>query len=540
MFNPPVEKNDQRILGIGSSKMVWKIRAADDFAVINAFDYQRTDDLPEHWTLKRMIDHNNSKILREYYFTQHVKTIFGDLIPKVSMFKSGEFIEDGRVRYKKELCESVVNSDELFYEMVRIAEEVIEKGWVYLDMKPANLGRRGGKLCIIDTDPKSFYQFPPEHKQYYLMCSYMIILLVSKNYQPYISETTLVQFIVDKELTYDEFLKTYETEPPIDTITKYGNNLYPKGLHVSAVMHPRLFIDAYDGGQGALYGLFRLTKLSIHAPYLAAIAEVHAASRASKVQPENLVLKAGVQVAEAFATTIQKQVEMERAIATAEKAAGEARDAKGSNAEKIYANEVTRADKYVRLCVKNHASAIELLSVARSEYEEAQLQEERRMYELQERKRMSAIQEKRRLNAIKEQRRLNALEEQRRLNAIEEQRRLNALEEQRRTNAFKEQTRLNALEKKRGLNALEEKRRLNALEEQRRINALEETSYPYLKNENNYTTKVSRGKKSKGKGKGTGKGTEKGTGKGKKSRVDRSKAKPSRFKATAKNSKSPF
>ena len=521
MFNPPVKENDQRILGIGSSKMVWKIRAADDFAVINAFDYQRTDDLPEHWTLKKMIDHSNSKILREYYFTQHVKTIFGDLIPKVSMFKSGEFIEDGRVRYKKELCESVVNSDELFYEMVRIAEEVIEKGWVYLDMKPANLGRRGGKLCIIDTDPKSFYQFPPEHKQYYLMCSYMIILLVSKNYQPYISETTLVQFIVDKELTYDEFLKTYETEPPIDTITKYGNNLYPKGLHVSAVMHPRLFIDAYDGGQGALYGLFRLTKLSIHGPYLAAIAEVHAAARASKVQPENLVLKAGVQVAEAFATTIQKQAEMERAIATAEKAAGEARDAKGTNAEKIYANEVTRADKYVRLCVKNHASAIQLLSVARSEYEEAQLEEERRMYELQERKRMSAIKEKRRLNAI---------EEQRRLNAIEEKLRLNALEEQRRTNAFKEQTRLNALEKKRGLNALEEKRRLNALEEQRRINALEETSYPYLKNENNYTSKVSRGKKSKGKSKG----------KGKKSRVDRSKAKPSRFKATAKNSKSPF
>jgi len=90
------------------------------------------------------------------------------------------------------------------------------------------------------------------------------------------------------------------------------------------------------------------------------------------------------------------------------------------------------------------------------------------------------------------------------------------------------------------LNALEEKRRLKALEEQRRINALEETSYPYLKNENNYTSKLSRGKKSKGKGKGTGKGTGQGTEKGKKSRVDRSRAKPSRFKATAKNSKSPF
>lgn len=523
MFAPPVNASDPRILGIGSSKMVWRIRSADDFAVINAFDHQRTDGLPKHWTLNEMIGHNNSKIIREFYFTQHVKRIFGDLIPEVSTFKMGEMLEDGRFRYKKELCESVVNSDELFYEMVRIAEEIIEKGWVYLDMKPANLGRRGGKLCIIDTDPKSFYQFPPEHKQYYLMSSYMIILLISKNYQPFISETTLVQFILEKQLTYAEFRKTYDAEPPLDTITKYGHGLSPKRIHVSVVMHPRAFFDAYDGREGAVYGLFRLSYLSAHPPFLAAMAEVQAASRAAQMDPKNPLLKAGVHVAEAFATTIQKQVEMERGIATAEKAR-QAALSKSASDEK----EATRADNYARACVEDHASAIQLLSVARAEYEAAQVEEKRRL---------NAV-EKRRLRSFGEQRRWNSVEEQRRLNAAEEKRRLNALKEQRRWNALEEQGRLNAVEKQSRLNALEEKRQLNAAEEQRRINAIEETSYPYLKNENNYTSKVGKGK-SKSKSKGKSKGTGKGTGKGKKSRVDRSRAKTSRFNAVQ-NSKSPF
>ena len=501
MFDPPDNASDPRMLGVGFSKMVWKIQPNDDFAVINAFDRQRMGRLPKEWTLNQKINYSNDKIIREFNFTQHVKTVFGDLIPAVSRFKRGEMLDDGKFRYKKELCEPVVNSDEIFYEMVRIAEEVIEKGWVYLDMKPANLGRRGGKLCIIDTDPESFYPFPPEHKPYYLMASYMIILLGSKNYPPFISETTLVQFIVEKQLTYTEFRKTYYTDPPIDTITQYGNELsskqYGNGpsskrIHLSAVMHPRAFFDAYDGKEGAMYSLYRLTHLSTHPPFLAAMAEVQAASRAAQLEPKNPVLKASVKVAQAFATTIPKQVEMERAIATADMALDAAlSNSTNANAEK----EAERADKYARSCMEDHASAIQLISVARAEYEA----------------------EKRRLNAFEEQRRWNALEEQGRLNAVEKQSRWNAAEE---------------------------KRRLNAAEEQRRLNAIQETSYPYLKNENNYTLKVGKGKskgksKSKGTGKSKGKSKSKGTGKGKKSRVDRSRAKTSRFNAVQKN-KSPF
>lgn len=486
MFAPPVNSSDPRMLGIGFSKMVWKIQPNDDFAVINSFDRQRMARIPEEWPLNKKINYSNGKIGREYDFTKHVKTVFGDLIPAVSMFKRGEMIDDGKFRYKKELCEPVVNSDEIFYEMVRIAEEVIEKGWVYLDMKPANLGRRGGKLCIIDTDPQSFYQFPPEHKEYYLMSSYMIILLGSKNYPPFISETTLVQFILEKQLTYADFRKTYVTDPPLDTITKYGHGLSPKSIHVSSVMHPRAFFDAYDGKEGALYSLYRLTHLSTHPPFLAAMAEVQAASMAAQAQPENPVLKASVKVAQAFATTIPKQVEMERGIETAERAA---HDAALSNSKTVQ-DEATRADSYAKSCVEEHATAIQLLSAARAEYEAAK---------------------------------------------VEEKRRLNAAEEQRRWNALKEKGRLNAIEKQSRLNAVEEKRRLKSAEEQRRINAIEETSYPYLKNENNYTLKVGKGKsKSKGKGKSKSKS------KGKKSRVDRSRAKTSRFNAVQKNSKSPF
>jgi hypothetical protein len=269
---------------------------------------------------------------------------------------------------------------------------------------------------------------------------------------------------VEKQLTYDEFRKTYDKEPPLDTITKYGNNLSPRRLHVSKVMHPRAFFDAYSGKEGAVYGLFRLTKLSTHEPYLAAMAEVQAASTAAQVQPENPILKAALKVEQAFATTIQKQFEMERGIATAQKAAREAMDAKAlsksargsqyehAKEEKYFVDEAKRADTYANSRIKEHASALRLLSVAQAEYDAAQ---------------------------------------------VEEQRRLNAIDE-----------------------------------EQRRLNTIEDAPYPYLKNKNknNYISKLSRGKKSKGKGKG----------KGKKSRVDRSRAKKSRFKATAKNSKSPF
>jgi len=266
MFVPPTrEKPDPRILGTGTSKMVWQIRPTDDFAVINAYDDQRAALLPVSWTPEEIIDYSNKKIIREYEFTQYVRKLFGDLIPKVYPFRSGMF-QDNKFRYAKELCEPVVKDNSLFYEMVHIAEEVLDKGWVYLDMKPGNLGIRNGKTCIIDTDPTSFYRFPPEMKSYFVLCSYMIILLISRNYAPYISESTLLRFIQDKQLHLAQFAQTYRTTPPLKQLAEYGNQFID--LHLTTVMHPRDFFDAYGTykGKGPLHVLKQLIDLTVSNP----------------------------------------------------------------------------------------------------------------------------------------------------------------------------------------------------------------------------------------------------------------------------------
>jgi len=294
MFIPPIKKKvkDPRILGTGSSKMVWKIKPDDDFAVINAFDSQRYEGLPEHWTEKQMIDHSNSRIIKEYYFTLHVRTLFGDLIPDVFLFRDPSPFKDGKFRYAKQLCEPVVKDEALFFEMIRIADQLLDQGWIYLDMKPANLGIRDGKLCIIDTDPESFYKFQDELRPYYRICNYMIIILVMRNFKPYISAATYVKFILDRKLTYQECEHYYRCEPKLKAIAQYGNeHLDTSRIRLSSVMHPRDFLDAY-GGNGALYELYQLFKLcAAPDPYEAAERddmemegrEAEAASRADSV-----------------------------------------------------------------------------------------------------------------------------------------------------------------------------------------------------------------------------------------------------------------
>ena len=294
MFIPPIKQKvkDPRILGTGSSKMVWKIKPDDDFAVINAFDSQRFEGLPKHWTEKQMIDHSNSRIIKEYYFTLHVRKLFGDLIPDVFLFRDPSPFKDGKFRYAKQLCEPLVKDETLFFEMIRIADQLLDQGWIYLDMKPANLGIRDGKLCIIDTDPESFYKFQDELKQYFRICSYMIIILVMRNFKPYISAATYVKFILDRKLTYQECEHYYRCEPKLTAIAQYGNeHLDTSRIRLSSVMHPRDFLDAY-GGRGALYELYQLFKIcAAPDPYEAAYTndvetegiEAEAASRADSM-----------------------------------------------------------------------------------------------------------------------------------------------------------------------------------------------------------------------------------------------------------------
>jgi hypothetical protein len=263
MFKPPIKQKirDARILGVGTSKMVWTIDPADDYAVINAFDDQRTEGLPKYWTLEEKINYNNTEIKIEYNFTAYLRTIFGDLIPEVFLFKDNPF-KDYRFRYAKQLCTPVEVSDVLFHQMVHIVDMVLQKGWVYLDMKPANLGVRNGKICIVDTDPQSFYRIQPEMVPYFRLSSYMIILEFSRNFLPFISVATLVQFIRDRKILYKDIETVYHFDPSLRAIAKYGDTFFDKELiTLKTVMHPRDFFDAY-GGKGTLYVLKELMDLA--------------------------------------------------------------------------------------------------------------------------------------------------------------------------------------------------------------------------------------------------------------------------------------
>jgi hypothetical protein len=221
-----------------------------------------------------------------------VRKLFGDLIPDVFLFRDPSPFKDGKFRYAKQLCEPVVKDEKLFFEMIRIADQLLDQGWIYLDMKPANLGIRDGKLCIIDTDPESFYKFQDELRPYYRICNYMIIILVMRNYKPYISAATFVKFILDRKLTYQECEHYYRCEPKLKAIAQYGNeHLDTSRIRLSSVMHPRDFMDAY-GGSGALYELYQLFKIcAAPDPYEAAERddieiegrEAEAASRADSV-----------------------------------------------------------------------------------------------------------------------------------------------------------------------------------------------------------------------------------------------------------------
>ena len=72
---------------------------------------------------------------------------------------------------------------------------LIDNGWVYLDMKPDNLGTLQEKIMIIDTDPISFYMIPEKHRPFYRECCHMIILLFCYNYFPTIDVLVLKEFI---------------------------------------------------------------------------------------------------------------------------------------------------------------------------------------------------------------------------------------------------------------------------------------------------------------------------------------------------------
>jgi hypothetical protein len=289
---PPIEapdsKRDPRFLGEGASKMVWLIRPDAELnalqiprmnkVMVNAFDWQLMNGRKgtEDEILKeRMAEQRN-----EYEFTRMVRDEFPDLIPGVYLITGRQtFLPEPRFRYAKDRCDPLPKNADLFHHMIRISDEVIKQGWVYLDMKPGNIGQFQGRVLLIDTDPSSFYRIPfiadtierRRIRHFYRVSCHMTILLFCFNYVKEISPVVLQEFIRSKG--YDEALfRQIYNEPPIqeNIIASYNNRIAAEGgypVHVEAdeIMKPSIYIRHYGDYKG-IHALTRLQQIIDYKP----------------------------------------------------------------------------------------------------------------------------------------------------------------------------------------------------------------------------------------------------------------------------------
>lgn len=259
-YDPDKETGDGSFIGEGQHKVVWR---QNDFAVINATDDQR--DIDEGST-KEEIEKSNLKIKNEYNFTvylhEKVSTIVG--IPKVYRYKEEDYFGDTKFRYAKELCENVVINDDLFHEMIDLSDRLLDAGWVYVDIKPDNLGLLDGKLCIVDTDHRSFYRIPKELVDDFRSWNYLIILIYAYNHlKKEVTRPTLFNFINQHKINMGLLQRLTTNHTGMDRqheinqkiiamlskkIIDHGNKEfmgYEKYIHLDYIFLPHVVFEGY-------------------------------------------------------------------------------------------------------------------------------------------------------------------------------------------------------------------------------------------------------------------------------------------------------
>jgi hypothetical protein len=251
MYQPPKRGiPDPRLLGKGSSKMVWKL---NEFAVINAYDTQRFHGFSG--TQEEKIEASNMDIMMEYNFTLYLHSIFPTLIPKVYLFQNPYPFEDTRFRYVKDLCTMVKLDKNIFDKLIQISDTLLEKGWVYLDIKPENIAEQNGQLSIVDTDYGSLYIVPEEMIPDFRNWVYMIVLIFSYNHLHEVEHSTLIKFIHEKGIKNDTLIKLWEKnnwEVTRKIIAQYGNDCIRRAnageyvqLKGNDIMNPYIFFSTY-------------------------------------------------------------------------------------------------------------------------------------------------------------------------------------------------------------------------------------------------------------------------------------------------------
>lgn len=257
MIRAPLVKSDPRFLGVGSSKAIWiKVPNAvrvphprEDSVVVNSLEEQRTF----FGTTDKDIQKYYKHLENEFHFTRYLKMLFPHLIPKVE--ESSGILPVGPFRYIKERCYPLPKNADLFYVMIRISDAFNYLGWAYLDMKPDNVGVRGKKIMLLDTDPYCFYRIPEESRLFYHISCHMIILLFCLNHIPEIPHAVLRAFIHARGYSHETFSNTYKMAE------EYDRNFFVKAndliklnkkymVNEGLIKMPKEFFDAYGNKEG--------------------------------------------------------------------------------------------------------------------------------------------------------------------------------------------------------------------------------------------------------------------------------------------------
>jgi hypothetical protein len=233
----PNSESDPRFLGKGKAKMVWLERTDENMdrirlprmkrVVVNALDEQlfRRGTGGEILKAKIALQQN------EFEFTRMVHDRLPDMIPQVYEIERG-IDPQPRFRYYKDRCEHFPVNETLFPIMIQMIDRLIEQGWVYLDMKPGNIGELDGRPVLMDTDPCFFYQIPPQPtpredasiRRFYRISCHLIVVLFCLNHAETIPISVLRQFMDTNKYTVQTLLRVYRTSPiPKNTIEDYNN-----------------------------------------------------------------------------------------------------------------------------------------------------------------------------------------------------------------------------------------------------------------------------------------------------------------------------
>jgi len=289
-IHAPLSKKDPRFLGQGSSKMIWLMYPDTEMervrmprmerVMVNAFTSQLLHK--GHGSHEDIIAERMREQRREFEFTIMVRQDFPDLIPEVyELVDADTYLPQPRFRYAKDRCDPLPKDADLFHRMIDISDRIIDQGWVYLDMKPGNVGLFEGRVLLIDTDPTSFYRIPPianeqrriNCQKFYRESCHMIIVLFCLNHQAEIPTEVLQEFIVRRGYTLRSFREMCaETPIPETSIARYNNEVSASRgftVHVEPqdIMHPKAFLRHYGTFEG-LPPLIRLQQLIEYNPLL--------------------------------------------------------------------------------------------------------------------------------------------------------------------------------------------------------------------------------------------------------------------------------